>query len=394
MRVLHILNEIRPSGAEVMLALAAPFWIGEGCELAAIATGNSPGEFADYLGTRGFVIGHCTSKGCLDGSFQKLIAAIKRHNPDVVHVHTENNSAVMVTSIAAAGFPVLRTIHNSFPYAGGLRIRKICERFVERRSAFCQISISKSVFDNELHRLKNRTELCWNWFNDAHFRPPTPEERCKARNDLGLRDDEVVLVSVGNGNDVKNYPSIIEALALLRKRDAIKGRVSGTGSSSSDSLSCSSVAAHIPLTYLMVGNEHPHKIERETAARLGVSESVRFCGPRTDIRKYLWAADIFVMPSRYEGFGLSAVEAMATGMRCIFSDCPGLRDFRSFPVEVTWCGTAPESISQSICGELRKDTFRIPNEKSAQIARNEFGVVRRSNEYLRLWRKAFRSRKR
>ena len=50
-------------------------------------------------------------------------------------------------------------------------------------------------------------------------------------------------------------------------------------------------------------------------------------GVRDDINRILQAADIFLFPSRREGFGTVIVEAMATGLPCIVSEQPGITDF-------------------------------------------------------------------
>ena len=57
-----------------------------------------------------------------------------------------------------------------------------------------------------------------------------------------------------------------------------------------------------------------------------VSQYVRFLGLRTDIPQLLQAADIIVMSSHWEGFGLVAVEGMASGRPFIASDVDGLRE--------------------------------------------------------------------
>ncbi len=57
-KVLHILNSLRPSGGEVMLKLAAPFWQSQGLALSILSTGTQPGPFADSLNNAGYEIYH------------------------------------------------------------------------------------------------------------------------------------------------------------------------------------------------------------------------------------------------------------------------------------------------------------------------------------------------
>ena len=59
---------------------------------------------------------------------------------------------------------------------------------------------------------------------------------------------------------------------------------------------------------------------------LGLEGKVRFLGHVDDVRGLLKKADIFLIPSRWEGFGLAAVEAMNAGLPVIASDVAGLRE--------------------------------------------------------------------
>ena len=64
----------------------------------------------------------------------------------------------------------------------------------------------------------------------------------------------------------------------------------------------------------------------ELAQNIGVSERTHFMGARTDVPELIKAADIVVMSSHWEGFGLAAVEGMAASRPTIASDVDGLRE--------------------------------------------------------------------
>ena len=55
------------------------------------------------------------------------------------------------------------------------------------------------------------------------------------------------------------------------------------------------------------------------AKRIGVAEHVRFLGKRNDVSRILQGADVFFLPSLYEGFGIVIVEAQAAGLHCVVS---------------------------------------------------------------------------
>ena len=84
------------------------------------------------------------------------------------------------------------------------------------------------------------------------------------------------------------------------------------------------VRAQIPAVLVMVG-DGPDRVDAEAEAReLGVSDKVFFLGKIDAVAPLLAGADLFLMPSSSESFGLSALEALATGVPVIGSDVAGL----------------------------------------------------------------------
>jgi N-acetyl-alpha-D-glucosaminyl L-malate synthase BshA len=84
------------------------------------------------------------------------------------------------------------------------------------------------------------------------------------------------------------------------------------------------VAQQIPSVLVMVG-DGPDRVEAELEARrLGVSDSISFLGKIESVAPLLASADLFLLPTQSESFGLSALEALATGVPVIGSRAGGL----------------------------------------------------------------------
>lgn len=71
---------------------------------------------------------------------------------------------------------------------------------------------------------------------------------------------------------------------------------------------------------LFVGDGEMLSQVKTYAKELGVEQSVIFTGARTDVRNMLAAMDCYILPSFWEGLGISLVEAQAAGLQCICSD--------------------------------------------------------------------------
>ena len=358
-RVVHILNDLRPSGAEMMLKLAGPIWAAQGWQQHIVSTGQNVGPFARELATVGFEIAHCP-EGKTFGWVSAYQKALLQIAPDVVQEHAEGLSLIKTSVPALMGIKVFRTIHNVFEFKGYLRFTRLIERRWAKLLGVKTITISQSVCSNESKRFANKSALCWNWFDDSHFRPPSDKERIQARGELGLESHDVALLTIGNGNDTKNYPALIRALPML-------------------------ATATSRIKYLMVGHEHPEGKERQAAREAGVDRCVEFAGPQQNVRKYLWAADIFIVPSYYEGFSIAALEGLGTGITCVYAASPGLLDLKAFPLKISWTSPDATSLAVTLRQVILHSNFRERNRLNSDFVRDYFGVKRRAAAYSYLW---------
>jgi D-inositol-3-phosphate glycosyltransferase len=133
-----------------------------------------------------------------------------------------------------------------------------------------------------------------------------PIDKADARSSLGLTEENIVL-SVGRLEPLKGLDVLIGAMSRLESLDDTR--------------------------LVIVGGQpgHDRELERlkSIARTLGLSDKVTFTGTmdQTDLPAYYSAADVFVMPSHYESFGLAALEAMACGTPVIASRVGGLKAF-------------------------------------------------------------------
>ena len=131
-----------------------------------------------------------------------------------------------------------------------------------------------------------------------HFKP---QDRQQARASLGV-NGQPTLLFVGRPDPLKGGDLLLQSAQLL----------------------------HHPATLLMVGGDLDHDPELERlqhqAHKQGLKKDVRFVGavPQPDLPRFYSAADLLIVPSYYESFGLVAVEALACGTPVIASKVGGL----------------------------------------------------------------------
>jgi glycosyltransferase involved in cell wall biosynthesis len=121
------------------------------------------------------------------------------------------------------------------------------------------------------------------------------------------------------------------------------------------------------------------------ARQLGITSRVRFMGTRMDVPQLLKTADVYVQPSHWEGFGIAALEAMASGMPIVASDVPGLADVVGdagllFPVgdEV--------QLAQKIVTLLADSALRNRLGNCAQKRARSFGINKTLDCYEKVYR--------
>lgn len=341
-----------------MLELAAPVWKNLGCELHLLAMAETPGPYAGRLDSAGWRISHVSPAcGTLE-LIDRVTRKVRMLAPDIVHLHQEGKSLPLCRAVYKAGVPMCRTVHNNFPFNGLLRRRKVLERWLCRLMGLQHVAISSSVQRNECSRFRNPTQLCWNWFDSTRFRPPTATERTEARARLGIPSESNVLVSMGNGSDIKNYRVIVEAVAAI-----------------GDPL----------LHYYQVGNPHPGGVDAELARELGIPDRIHFPGATSAVLDWLWASDVYVMPSLFEGLSIAAAESLAAGCRCLFSRRPGLIDFEELGVFAHWVEPETESFVTALKHAFINPVPHSTLEENSRIIRKFFSVEERSLGYHSIW---------
>lgn len=321
LKVLHVLDVLRPSGAETCLRVAGPMWDDLGIRCDVLATGGELGSYARPLHDAGYRTGHLPLDD-LRRFVDVFPRLVRREGYDVVHTHIERANFYVDLLAMWAGARVVQHVHNVFDFEGALRLERTVQRRALRALGVPFLGVSQDVVDNERDRYGVGATVFLNWADLARYRPPTAEERAAARTDLGLPDDARVLVSVANCHGFKNHEALVRAMA----------------------------AVDDDVVWLHVGAGDLLGQEQALATSLGVADRIRFLGQRDPLTP-LWAADAFVMNSHYEGQGISAIEGLSAGLPAVLSDVPGLRNLREMDVPAVWCGTDADTLASAI-GEV------------------------------------------
>jgi glycosyltransferase involved in cell wall biosynthesis len=215
----------------------------------------------------------------------RLTAWFKRERPDIVHTHLIHADVHGLLAARAAGVPaIVASKHNDDPFRSNAVIRA-SEAWLARRTARV-IAISERVREMVLSdgRIDPRRVLVIPYGYESPVRKP----RQDVRRPLGIPADAPLLVAVGRLVRQKGHDTLIRAFqTVLRERPEARLVIVGGGPLEPDL--------------------------RRLASELGVASACVLAGPRDNALDFIDEASVFVHPSRWEGFGIVLLEAMAAG---------------------------------------------------------------------------------
>ncbi len=362
-RVVHVLNELKRSGAEVMLLNAANDFRNAGVRSSVMSLGGASEDAVVDLFTRaGYPVVQAGQRPSLLRFLRSYHRELRLLHPQCVHVHPERRSLLTCLMPRLMGMDVVRTIHNNFGFEGVLWARKTLERQILRVARVQTVAVSPSVQANERNRFRNPTTLVFNWYDDGRFVPPSAAMKQSAREAFAIPANRRVVAVIGNCSHVKNHGLLLDAMALIP-------------------------AAHRPIL-LHVGNGDTCVDERQQCEDIGISDDVMFLGSLDDVLPVLLAADQFVMPSLYEGMSIAALEALASGLPLRVAPVAGLLDLVALFDTVQAVALDPKSWAVSLEAVTQTPELAGPSGDQTERTRQLFGIARGVDQYVRLYRQS------
>lgn len=231
--------------------------------------------------------------------YKKLKKYFDDKKPDVVHVNSSALSFQILSSKAASDAGVNNIIlhsHNFIPQISGFRLlyrnalKKVLTKYGTRFLS-CSTGASEWMFENSI---LDKVEVIPNGIRTTDFLY-SEVKRGMFRKKIGLQADALVLGNIGRFQKQKNHKFMIDILHELRKKN--------------------------DKAYLLLVGEGELKEEiKKYVSSKELENYVQFLGERKDIGDFLASIDIFIFPSLFEGFGIAALEAQASGAKTLVSN--------------------------------------------------------------------------
>lgn len=341
-RVVHLIDTGGPGGAESIYGALAAGLEARGWQ--AVPVVPEPGWLQDRLRAGGLDPVLLESRRSFDVAYLvRLVRMLRRTDADLVHAHLLASSVYGSVAAVLCGLPSVCTFHGTVdvtPASASSRLKLWMLDRPDGRVVFVSEALRRRICaDNPLDA--DRTRVIHNGIDVDRYRRV---EGGAFRRELGVDPEHVLVGAVGNVRPAKDYRLFLEVAERLRERDP-------------------------RYRFVVVGdrqNELGRELERQCSAR-GLDDVLTFAGLRDDVPEVLAGLDLYLLTSSSEGFSLSTVEAMASGL----------------PVVATRCGGPEEIIEDGVDG-------RLVEASSARALAEAVGALARDSERARRMGRAAR----
>ena len=345
MKILQVIPSFCFGGAETMCENLTYALTALGHQVCVVSLYNEHTPISQRMEKAGIRFYYLDKKLGLDISMvPKLVKIMKDEKPDVVHTHLDVIKYAVAAAKLAGIKKCVHTVHNvAHKEAEGLA--RIVNRIYFNCGWAIPVALSPEVRQtiSEVYGLPEaKIPVAYNGIDLS---------KCKPKKKYQIAG-EAILLHVGRFNEQKNHRGLMRAFQLVLEEVS----------------DCRLI--------LLGDGELKSEIE-EFARELDVIERVDFLGNQADVYPFLQHADIFLLPSVYEGMPMSIIEAMGSALPIVATPVGGVPDMLTNGVSGLLTDLAPERIRDGILELLRDASLR---EKLGRTARED--SVRFSAEYM------------
>ncbi len=368
LRVLWVIKGLGPGGSEQLLVAAA--------------RAHDPQEFViecaylvpwkDHLVEaleRAGVRVHCLAPSAGNGSWPlNLRRLIAMNDFDVVHVHSPLPGAVARLAVLATGArhrpALVTTEHNGWATYHGLT--RWANRLTSRWDQSV-IAVSDEVRASMRGAGAAHSETLIHGI-DVVAVAAHRAGRIEARAELGIGSGQLVVGTVANFREQKDYPNLIRAVRLL-------------------------VEHSVDVRVVAIGQGPLEPEMRRLIDRMGLGSHVILTGFRADAQRLMAAFDVFTLASKWEGLPVALMEALALGLPIVATSAGGVGELLTDGVDAL---LVPPGNSVALADGLQRvladDDLRVRLARAATARAAEFDVNRAVRRLEEIYRSVSRSR--
>ncbi len=353
MKILQVIPYFCFGGAETMCETITCALKNMGHDVVVVSLYGERTPISRRMEEQGIRILYLDKKLGMDVSMvPKLMEIMKKEQPDVVHTHLDVVKYAALAAKLTGVKKVIHTVHNvAEKEAEGLaqKINKVYFSMGLATPVALSPEVQKTISETYEIPLENIPVIC----NGVDLSRCIPKERYGA-------GENVTFLHIGRFNEQKNHKGLLEAFQK--------------------------VLAVYPQCRLNLLGDGELREETEALARdLGIAESISFLGSQTNVYPYLHDADIFLLPSNYEGMPMTIIEAMGTGLPIVATAVGGVPDMIAHGESGLLTQVEASEVADACMDLIAEEPLRARLGRNARAASVRFSAEYMAEEYVKLY---------
>lgn len=352
MRILQVIPVLDMAGAETMCQNLSVELHEMGHDVLVISLYTKETPLTENLRKNGIPVKFLGKKTGLDIlCFYRLYREIRKFQPDVVHSHIYAGKYAHIAASAAGVKVKVHTVHSIAQKEAAPNNQKI-NRVLFNKMGVLPVALSEEIRQSiaEVYHL-NPTEIpiaC----------NGIPMERCEPCS--AYLKTATSFIHVGRFYEVKNHENLIRGFVKAHE--------------------------HYPAIQLRLYGDGPLRQDMEDlVAELQAQDFIHFMGLTNDVYSAMAKADVFILPSIYEGMPMTLIEAMATGLPIITTPVGGIVDMLEDGKEAVFTGTDSASIAESVSMLVDNAALRRSLGQAARMKAKRFSAKAMAKKYLEIY---------
>lgn len=355
MRILQVIPYFCFGGAETMCENLTYALLELGHQVTVVSLYNEHTPIAQRMERAGVRILYLDKKLGLDISMvSKLRKIMKEEHPDVVHTHLDVIKYAVAAAKLAGVKKCVHTVHNVADKEAEGRAQKSINTAYYKLGWCTPVALSPEVQRTVVSFYGLKPENVPVIYNGVDLSRCIPKESYAA-------GETWKLLHIGRFNEQKNHKGLLEAFRLF--------------------------LGSYPRSELWLLGDGELRQETENYAReLKIDGNVRFMGAQSNVYPYLHDADIFLLPSRYEGMPMTIIEAMGTGLPIVATAVGGVPDMIDDGESGLLADNSPEAVCKACCTLAEDEQLRSCLGRRAREESKRFSAGYMAEKYCKIYK--------
>lgn len=354
MKVIQVMPEFALAGAEIMCENLVYGLQQQGVEVIVVSFYDYHSAITERLEKNGIRMVYLNKKPGFDFSlYRKLYRLFKEEQPDVIHTHRYVTRYAIPSASCAKVKRMVHTVHN-VAHKESSKIGRVLNKFFFKYANVIPVALSgliQETIEKEYKIGKDKVPVVFNGVDLS---------KCKPKANYTI-DGTIKVLHIGRFAEQKNHKGLVRAFEIFHRE--------------------------YPNSILQLIGDGELREEVQTLVdEDGLTESVEFLGLQDNVYEYLHNADIFTLPSLYEGIPMTLIEAMATGLPIVATNVGGIPDMLVDGESATLTERDNQKIADAFLRLATDENLRKKLGEKAKSESVKFSSTIMAKNYLEIYK--------